>query len=206
MRQQPSGGLCATLLVGYLVLPAACAESPFAPITPAAVAAPATSAAGARDFFVVPLQLRPEGGDELAAWGELTVFVGALLPPNPCLPAVQGAALMVCGVIHNPEEQLLTGGMIIVHTRSDASPIRFDFAAPPNPCLTYLVRAAATDAGMAGLLSLPAVQAVFTFEDGSLVSHTGGVNVAGGAARGDGGPAELPPNPCIVAFDTQRTG
>lgn len=205
MRNHPHRGALATLLAVLLALPAACTETPTSPPAPASTAVLAMSVVGASDFSPVPLQLRPGEGSELRAWGELTVFVGSLVPPNPCLHAVQDPTLIVCGVIQNPDAQLLTAGTLIVQATREGPRVQIDFAVPPNPCLTYLVSgAAAADLGTGALLELPAVQAVFTFERGFLVSaHPGGVNVPEGGGRTTGD-TQAPPNPCVIDIATHR--
>jgi hypothetical protein len=125
--------------------------------------------------------------------------VGALAPPNPCGELLTLATVAVCGVIHNPNGELLTGGMLTVQTSRDAAPVTLQFTLPPNPCLTYQVRAvAAPDFGSTGL-ELPAVQIVFHLESGDIVSfetapgppdHPGGVNRE----------PDVPPNPCLITL------
>lgn len=129
------------------------------------------------------------------------MFVGTLAPPNPCVTSVvANPTLVVCGVIHNPSRERLTGGTLLVQANPDARPVLLEFAVPPNPCLTYEVRAAAAaDFGTGATVRLPAVQAVFTFESGDIIS----VSATPGPPDGPGNrlvDRGHPPNPCLVSF------
>jgi hypothetical protein len=191
-----------TLAVTTFLAVTACAETPTGTLTETPQPAFTETAAG---FAVVPLLLRAPDGSDSGAWGNLVVFVGALAPPNPCGEMMTLATVAVCGVIHNPDGELLTGGMLIVQTSRDAAPVTLQFTVPPNPCLTYEVRTvAAPDFGSTGL-ELPAVQVVFNSESGDIVSfetapgppdHPGGVNRE----------PDLPPNPCLISLGGRAGG
>jgi hypothetical protein len=200
---------CAVGLLGLLGLAIGCAETPTAPT----LADPSGPAFGlsAGGFSVQNLLLRPAEGSSATAWGELTVFVGALAPPNPCGEKLVAATVIACGVINNPGGELLEGGFLLVLAAPDAEPVRLEFTLPPNPCLTYLVSASALVPELATVgLELPAVQVEFTTTaegrvPGTIVSvgatpgppnlHPGGVNDPGTA---------VPPNPCLVGFTATR--
>jgi hypothetical protein len=189
MRHRRSAALTMTL-----ILTAACADT--GPTEPAAESdGPALSASG---MTVIPLQLRSTG--ESSLWGELLVQVGVLHPPNPCLVELSDVTVIVCGVIHNPGGEFLKQGTLTLFL-SDSRTLQLEFVAPPNPCLTYLVRAAAApDLGTPGL-SLPAVQVEFATERGALVSVRSQAeppNLIAGLV--DGSPA-APPNPCVIQLE-----
>jgi hypothetical protein len=100
----------------------------------------------ASGFFVTNVQLRSAEGSSSTMWGELTVFTGALLPPNPVCPQNDAlATVAVCGVIHNPGGESLEGGELTLAFGETGQEILLRFATPPNPvCPTYQVRAASS--------------------------------------------------------------
>lgn len=206
MRTSRYSGARALAAAALLGLAAACAEAP----TTLSLAAPTDAALdrSASGFSVVHLRLRPAEDSESSASGELTVFVGVLLPPNPCGETLQEATIAVCGVIRNPGDEELIGGFLIVQASRDAAPVRLEFAVPPNPCLTYLVQASiAADLGTEKV-GTPTVQAEFTFEGGTIVSlnpQPEPPSGPGGRRGTNAGPPNAPPNPCLVGFAT-RTG
>ena len=173
----------------------ACSEAP----TATSVATTSVPALSSHEFSPGRLWLSSES-EELNAWGVLHVVTGPLLPPNPCGVTQEGATLVVCGVIHNPEGVLLTGGTL--RLLGDLRDVELDFGAPPNPCLTYRIRATASpDLGDRGL-ELPAVQVEFTTERGRLLgSGTPGPSNIGpdGGFDREASP-DHPPNPCLVEF------
>lgn len=194
--------LTAGTLIGLVT---ACAEAPTTP--PLAAPDDPAFALEASGFSVLHVHLRPAEGSESTAWGELTVFVGALHPPNPCVRVEQNLTVIVCGVIHNPGGEPLTSGFLTVLADGNARPVEHEFALPPNPCLTYLIRASsAADLGAEGL-GLPAVQAVFTLEPGTIVSVEGTPGPPNDPSAGRGADAtspDAPPNPCVVGFATRQ--
>ena len=207
----------ARALVTLLVL-SACAESPTATTT-GGLGEPQLAAFSetGTGFAVVPLRLSAAEGSESTAWGNLVVFVGTLAPPNPCVGTVELATIAVCGVIHHPGGVNLTGGTLRVQATRDATPVLLEFILPPNPCLTYQVRAAAApDLGTFGP-ELPAVQVVFTSEQGEIVStnpgppdnpewvNPGPPNDPGSGVGSQPGPPNAPPNPCLITF-AERAG
>lgn len=101
-------------------------------------------------------------------------------------------------MIHNPEGALLTGGTL--RLLGDLRDLDLDLSVPPNPCLTYHIRATASpDLGDSGL-ELPAVQAEFTTDRGRVT----GSSVPGAPSIGPEGldreASFAPPNPCLVEF------
>jgi hypothetical protein len=203
-----------TLCLALPLALSACTESPTATTTtpdseqpPAAYTETAALTETAAGFIVVPLQLRPAEGSELATWGNMLIILGTA-PPNPCNESLELATVAVCGVIHNPGGGLLTGGTLSVQTSPDAAPVVLQLEAPPNPCLTYHVRgAAAPDLGFTGL-ELPAVQVVFNSEQGDIVSAIAGSpesqpgppNDWGSVIATAPGPPDAPPNPCLITL------
>jgi hypothetical protein len=205
MRTHTFRGSRALARAAVLTLIAACADTPTTPSAPLLATSHVTLASAESGFEVLNLHLRPADDSESGAWGQLTVFVGTLVPPNPCLTTVEIATVAVCGVIHNPGEELLTGGALIVQASPDARPVTLELTLPPNPCLTYRIVAAATpDLGTTDV-SLPAVQAVFTFEQGTIVeSQPGPPNDPSASIGTAPGPPDAPPNPCLVGLDVRQ--
>jgi hypothetical protein len=191
------------LSAAALVISSACQDVPTAPDSDGTAMKLADSEAG---FVVVPLQLRAVEGSESSMWGSVVVFVGTLAPPNPCGETLQLATVALCGILHNPDGELLTGGALRVQTRVDATPLVLELTVPPNPCLTYQVQAVASpDLSLAGL-TLPAVQVVFSSEQGEIVSvqaTPGPPNDPSLDLDGTPGPPDAPPNPCLITFDVR---
>ena len=191
-----------------LLAVSACTESPTA--TTATIGAehpPAAFSKTAAGFVVVPLQLRPAEGSGSGSWGNMMNLVGTSLPPNPCSEGLELATVAVCGVIHNPGGGLLTGGELSVQASPDALPVVLQFTVPPNPCLTYHVRGAATPHLDFTGLELPAVQVVFTSEQGDIVSVIPGPESQPGPPNdwesvigATPGPPDAPPNPCLITL------
>jgi hypothetical protein len=107
-------------------------------------AATAANATGANGFAVTTLRLQSPIGGGSAMWGVFHATFGTFYPPSPCagtfLPAIQSVA--VCTIIHNPGDELLTGGVIVLHPPEPGEPItaRISAAFPPSPCRSYLIR------------------------------------------------------------------
>jgi hypothetical protein len=136
-----------------------------APREPAGTLKPAES-----DFTIVQVHLRPAEGSDSQAWGKLQVWTG-FVPPNPCVAGLEGSAVAVCGLIHNPGGEIFTSGLVSVVTGPDAEPIVLRFDAPPNPCRTSLLR------GATPVLSTPGppdVEASFLSSAGEIVSANPG--------------------------------
>jgi hypothetical protein len=172
----------------------ACSEAPTEP----AVATTNVPTLSTQEFSPTRVWLRSES-EALDVWGVLHVMVGSLAPPNPCGVWQEGATLVVCGVIHNPEGVLLTGGTL--RLLGELRDLELDFALPPNPCLTYHIRATASpDLGDRGL-ELPAVQPEFTTVEGriagSAVPHAPSIGPEGLDRDAS---FDAPPNPCLVEF------
>jgi hypothetical protein len=196
-RRAATSALAATVLAV-----AACADAPTAvptePLSP-------SFAVGEAGFVTIPLLLRAPDGSESTAWGNATVFAGVLVPPSPCGETHAVATIAVCGMIHNPAGELLTGGTLTVRS-GDGAPVVLEFAFPPNPCLRYAVRAVAGPDLGTERITLPAVQLVFETEAGAVVSATPGPpNEPALDVGGTPGPPDAPPNPCLISFGG-RTG
>ncbi|HSJ62474.1 MAG TPA: hypothetical protein VK922_01090 [Gemmatimonadaceae bacterium] len=173
----------------------ACGDAPTSS-SEAATSAPTLSA---HEFSVAPLWLRSDT-EALDAWGVLLVMVGPLHPPNPCGLTLEGASVAVCGVIHNPEGALFTGGTLRI--TGGLHDVELDFSLPPNPCLAYVVRAIASPDLGGDRLELPAVQVEFTTERGRLAtwSMPGPPNLGDGEGFDRTISPDAPPNPCLLEF------
>lgn len=184
-----------------LTAAAACGEAP----TSSPEAAPSAPSLSAHGFSVTQLWLRSET-EELNAWGVLLVKVGPLAPPNPCGLTLDGASVAVCGVIHNPEGVLFTGGTLRITV--GLRDVELDFSVPPNPCRVYVVRAIASPDLGGDRLELPAVQVEFTTERGRIVAWTapGPPDIGDGKGFDRTISPDAPPNPCLMEFAVDARG
>lgn len=121
-----------------------------APVDPTGAApafqstAAAASVTGANGFAVTTLRLQSPFGGGSTMRGVFHATFGTFYPSRPCggtfLPAVQ--SLAVCTIINNPDGELLTGGVIVLHPPNPNEPITLPItvAFPPRPCRSYQIR------------------------------------------------------------------
>ena len=177
-----------------LLLGIACSENqPLAPEAP-------LFSMGRNGFQVVNLHVGADvvAGSTSRIRGPLQIRFGTRYPPNPCIPnpgPPDAPALVVCGVLHNPGGETLTGGELRIGDTRTGQVVRFGLSAPPNPCNRLFIAGTLAVPGMATNPGPPDISATFTTLDGQQLRTWRAHGPRGIRTPSPGPPEIFTPNP-----------